>query len=84
MAVAVDRALEELLEHLRSRFYGKYHGVVTDVDPATCRIKAQRPRRARRSQERLVPAVRALCRTTGRHRLSPGGRERGVDRIRGG
>jgi uncharacterized protein involved in type VI secretion and phage assembly len=43
MAVAVDRALEELLEHLRSRFYGKYRGVVTDVDPATCRIKANVP-----------------------------------------
>lgn len=43
MTAEVDRALEELLEHLRSRFYGKYRGVVTDVDAATCRIKAQVP-----------------------------------------
>lgn len=43
MAAGVDRALEDLLEHLRNRFYGKYRGVVTDVDPASCRIKAQVP-----------------------------------------
>jgi len=39
----VDRALEDLLEHLRSRFYGKYRGVVSDVDAGTCRIKATVP-----------------------------------------
>ena len=43
MATGVDRALEELLEHLRSRFFGKYRGIVTDVDPSTCRIKASVP-----------------------------------------
>jgi uncharacterized protein involved in type VI secretion and phage assembly len=43
MATGVDRALEELLEHLRSRFYGKYRGIVADVDPSTCRIKASVP-----------------------------------------
>jgi hypothetical protein len=43
MAVAIDRALEDLLEHLRNRFYGKYRGAVTDVDAATCRIKATVP-----------------------------------------
>jgi uncharacterized protein involved in type VI secretion and phage assembly len=43
MTMAVDRALEDLLEHLRSRFYGKYRGVVTDVDVQTCRIKAEVP-----------------------------------------
>jgi uncharacterized protein involved in type VI secretion and phage assembly len=43
MAAAVDRALEDLLEHLRSRFYGKYRGVVSDVDPSTCRIRATVP-----------------------------------------
>jgi hypothetical protein len=43
MAVAVDRALEDLLEHLRNRFYGKYRGAVTDVDATTCRIKATVP-----------------------------------------
>jgi hypothetical protein len=43
MAVGVDRALEDLLEHMRNRFYGKYRGTVTDVDPATCKIKASVP-----------------------------------------
>jgi uncharacterized protein involved in type VI secretion and phage assembly len=43
MATGVDRALEDLLEHLRSRFYGKYRGVVQEVEAATCRIKAMVP-----------------------------------------
>jgi uncharacterized protein involved in type VI secretion and phage assembly len=38
-----DRALEDLLERLRTRFYGKYRGIVSDVDAATMRIKAQVP-----------------------------------------
>ncbi len=40
-----DRALEDLVEHLRTRFYGLYRGVVTDNDdPATLgRVKAQVP-----------------------------------------
>jgi phage baseplate assembly protein gpV len=38
-----DRALEDLLERLRGRFYGKYRGIASDVDPATCRIKAVVP-----------------------------------------
>jgi hypothetical protein len=33
----------ELLERVRGRFYGKYRGVVTDVDAGTMRIKAQVP-----------------------------------------
>ena len=40
---ADDRALEDLLERLRGRFYGKYRGIASDVDPATCRIKAKVP-----------------------------------------
>lgn len=35
-----DRALEDLLERLRTRFYGKYRGIVLDVDASTMRIKA--------------------------------------------
>lgn len=35
-----DRALEDLLERLRSRFYGKYRGIVSSVDASTMRIKA--------------------------------------------
>jgi uncharacterized protein involved in type VI secretion and phage assembly len=35
--------LLELAERLRSRFYGKYRGVVTDVDSSTLRIKATVP-----------------------------------------
>jgi len=40
-----DRALEDLVEHLRSRFYGLYRGVVSDNnDPAGLgRVKAQIP-----------------------------------------
>jgi phage baseplate assembly protein gpV len=40
-----DRALEDLLERLRTRFYGKYRGIVSDTDASTMRIKA------------IVPAV---------------------------
>jgi uncharacterized protein involved in type VI secretion and phage assembly len=35
-----DRALEDLLERLRTRFYGKYRGIVSDVEASTMRIKA--------------------------------------------
>jgi uncharacterized protein involved in type VI secretion and phage assembly len=38
-----DRALEDLLERLRTRFYGKYRGIVSDVDASTMRIKARVP-----------------------------------------
>jgi uncharacterized protein involved in type VI secretion and phage assembly len=42
---APDRALEDLLEHLRTRFYGKYRGIVAEnEDPAEMgRIKARIP-----------------------------------------
>ena len=32
-----------MLERLRNRFFGKYRGIVTDVDAATLRIKAKVP-----------------------------------------
>ena len=35
--------LGELLERVRNRFYGKYRGVVTDVDAGTMRVKASVP-----------------------------------------
>ncbi len=40
-----DRLLEDLVEHLRTRFYGLYRGVVTDNDDAAKlgRIKARIP-----------------------------------------
>ena len=38
-----DSTLDDLLSRLRNRFYGKYRGTVTDVDPQTCRIKATVP-----------------------------------------
>jgi phage baseplate assembly protein gpV len=38
-----DRVLEELIERLRTRFYGKYRGIVSEVDPSTMRIKALVP-----------------------------------------
>jgi hypothetical protein len=43
MSATDDRALEDLLERLRTRFYGKYRGIVSDVEPATMRIKAKVP-----------------------------------------
>jgi uncharacterized protein involved in type VI secretion and phage assembly len=43
MTAADDRALEDLLERLRTRFYGKYRGIVSAVDAATMRIKAKVP-----------------------------------------
>ena len=42
-SAADDRGLEDLLERLRTRFYGKYGGIVTDVDASTMRIKAVVP-----------------------------------------
>ena len=62
VTTAEDRALEDLLERLRSRFYGKYRGIVSDVDPATCRIKAKVPAVLGDDRDRLVHAVRALRR----------------------
>ncbi|MGO8855505.1 MAG: phage baseplate assembly protein V [Steroidobacteraceae bacterium] len=38
-----DALLNELLERIRGRFYGKYRGSVTDVDADTMRIKASVP-----------------------------------------
>jgi len=38
-----DPLLQELLDRIRNRFYGKYRGIVTDVDDATWRIKASVP-----------------------------------------
>jgi uncharacterized protein involved in type VI secretion and phage assembly len=38
-----ERAIHEVVERLRNRFFGKYRGTVTDVDAATMRIKAKVP-----------------------------------------
>jgi uncharacterized protein involved in type VI secretion and phage assembly len=38
-----DSLLQELLDRVRNRFYGKYRGIVTDVDDSTWRIKASVP-----------------------------------------
>lgn len=43
MTATDDRALEDLLERLRTRFYGKYRGIVSSVDAATMRVKAKVP-----------------------------------------
>jgi phage baseplate assembly protein gpV len=40
---ANDETLLEVLDRLRNRFFGKYRGVVTDVDAGTLRIKAAVP-----------------------------------------
>jgi len=38
-----DPLLQELMDRIRNRFYGKYRGIVTDVDDSTWRIKASVP-----------------------------------------
>jgi uncharacterized protein involved in type VI secretion and phage assembly len=38
-----DALLHELMDRVRNRFYGKYRGVVTDVDASTMRVKASVP-----------------------------------------
>ena len=38
-----DYTLIDVLDRLRNRFFGKYRGVVTDVDASTMRVKASVP-----------------------------------------
>ena len=38
-----EQSLQDVLDRLRSRFYGKYRGIVTAVDATTMRIKAKVP-----------------------------------------
>ncbi len=38
-----EQTLMELVERIRSRFYGKYRGTVTQIDEPTARIKAKVP-----------------------------------------
>jgi uncharacterized protein involved in type VI secretion and phage assembly len=38
-----DPLLNDLADRIRTRFYGKYRGVVTDVDATTMRVKAAVP-----------------------------------------
>ena len=38
-----EQALMDIVDRLRNRFFGKYRGVVVDVDAATLRIKASVP-----------------------------------------
>ena len=38
-----EQALLDVLDRLRNRFFGKYRGSVTEVDPTTLRIKAKVP-----------------------------------------
>ena len=38
-----EQAILDVIERVRSRFYGKYRGSVTEIDAATLRIKAKVP-----------------------------------------
>jgi uncharacterized protein involved in type VI secretion and phage assembly len=38
-----EQSIMDVLDRLRNRFFGKYRGCVTDVDPGTLRIKAKVP-----------------------------------------
>lgn len=48
------RVLEDIVERMRTRFFGKYRGIVTDVDSSTMRVKANVP-------SVLGPATSAWC-----------------------
>ena len=78
-----DALLQDLLDYVRSRFFGKYRGVVVDVDASTMRVKASVPSVLGRSVQRLGLAMRALRRAAGRILDVAGRWQRGVDRIRG-
>jgi uncharacterized protein involved in type VI secretion and phage assembly len=41
--VTHDQLISDLVDHVRNRFYGKYRGIVTDVDGPTMRVKAKVP-----------------------------------------
>jgi uncharacterized protein involved in type VI secretion and phage assembly len=43
MSTTNDPLLQELLDRVRNRFYGKYRGIVTAVEDSTWRIKAAVP-----------------------------------------
>ncbi len=43
MSPGNERGLQDLLERVRTRYYGKYRGIVSDVDASTMRIKAKVP-----------------------------------------
>ncbi|MGC9948396.1 MAG: phage baseplate assembly protein V [Bryobacteraceae bacterium] len=38
-----EQTLQDVVESIRGRFYGKYRGIVTQVDASTMRIKAKVP-----------------------------------------
>jgi len=38
-----EQTIQDVIESVRGRFYGKYRGTVTEVDQATMRIKAKVP-----------------------------------------
>ncbi len=43
MSAGLGWAAGPLPEQARTRFYGKYRGIVSDVDAVTCRVKARVP-----------------------------------------
>lgn len=38
-----EMMLQDVLDHVRNRFYGKYRGIVSEVDATTMRLKANVP-----------------------------------------
>ena len=79
-----EQLLLDLSDRVRSRFYGKYRGTVTEVDAETLRIKAKVPGGARRPDERLVRC--RACPTPARSvgiGVPARGRRGRLDRVRG-
>ena len=77
-----DQALMDVLDRLRNRFFGKYRGVVTDVDAATLRIKAKVPAVLADQPTGWCRACVPYRRRQRRHRLPAGGGVRRLDRVR--
>ncbi len=77
-----DALLHDLLDHVRHRFYGKYRGIVTDVDASTMRIKASVPAVLPSTPTGWCAPCVPLRRAAGRLPHAARDRQRRVDRVR--
>lgn len=74
-----EQALMDVVDRLRNRFFGKYRGVVTDIDASTLRIKATVPSVLAEPAHRMVHAMRSVCGSERRRGFFAGSRRRGLD-----
>ncbi len=77
-----DPLLQDLMDRVRNRFYGKYRGVVTDVDAGDDAHQGVGALgAASRDRHRMVHAMRSLRGAAGGVRHAARGRQRRVDRV---